>query len=240
MDKNNLSLRIPIFNADLDIFRVDESYDVRQIIINKNVKYDVSSVIPNNFPDFFYKIKKISPLAFYDKILISWLAISSLIAFFFILGILSQTYEMYLLSINIIWGYFSLPVFFICLSLIFWLIPFINYHSFNKKYLSQLKNLFIKMQKGGYIDSDITKYPESLQMAFYEYHWFDWHRDLSHYLRHWVSYYGFLALKYFFWVYNNLEFPVDEGAKWVSWFSKFYGHYYMSEQIINRVFYNND
>ena len=69
--KYNQSLRIPIFNADLDIFRVDESYDVRQIIINKNVKYDVSRVIPNNFPNFFYKIKKISPLAFYDKILIS-------------------------------------------------------------------------------------------------------------------------------------------------------------------------
>ena len=39
-------------------------------------------------------------------------------------------------------------------------------HSYNKKYLPSLKALFQKMQTLGYIEKDITKYPDSLQMAF--------------------------------------------------------------------------
>ena len=35
--KNNqfLSTRIPIYDADLDIFRIDKSCDIHQVIINK-------------------------------------------------------------------------------------------------------------------------------------------------------------------------------------------------------------
>lgn len=149
----------------------------------------------------FLSIKKISALAFYDWIFILWLGIASLIGFFFVLGLLSQTSQMYLLSIAVIWGYFTLPVFFICLYLIFYLIPFLTFRWYNKKYLNQLKSVFLKMQTKGYIEKDLAKYYESLQMAFWQYHWFDWHRDLNHYLRHWHSFYGFLALKYFFWAY---------------------------------------
>ena len=39
-------------------------------------------------------------------------------------------------------------------------------HSFNKKELATLKALFVKMQTEGYIEKDINKYPDSLQMAF--------------------------------------------------------------------------
>lgn len=78
------------------------------------------------------------------------------------------------------------------------LISLLVFHYYNKKYLAPLKSLFSKMQTEGYIESDLVKYPESLQMAFWEHHWFDWHKDLNHCLHHWVWWYGFLALKHFF------------------------------------------
>ena len=54
-NKNNqfLPTRIPIYGADLDIFRIDESCDIHQVIVNKNTKYDVSATNPNNFVQIF-------------------------------------------------------------------------------------------------------------------------------------------------------------------------------------------
>lgn len=237
MKQNNSNDYVSIYDPTLDIFRVDESYDVRQVIVNKKEKYDVSSANPNDFLTFFFKIKKLSPLIFYDKVVVFWFGISILIGFVIILGCCAHPYQLYLESLALIWVFFALTVFFFVLYLVLYFLPFATFHSYNKKYLQSLKKLFKKMQDEGYIEKDLSKYPESLQMAFWEYHWYDWHRDLNHIICHWSWYDGFLALKYFFWVYDNLNFPIDENAKWICWFDHCVGCYYMADRTIHYTFH---
>lgn len=230
-------IRKLIYDPPLDIFRFDESYDIRQVITNKKDKFDVRSANASNFPTYFMKAKKLSPIMFYAKVMVAWVSIASWFSFFLILGICAQTYQQYLFSINVIWGIFSLPLIFTILWILMYFIPFATFHSWNKKYLQNLKNLFIEMQQKGYIEKDLSKYPESLQMAFWQYHWYDWHKDLNHYIRHWSWYDGFLALEYFFYAYSCQSFPLDENAKWISWFNQFASSYYMCDRIIYYTFH---
>ena len=205
-----------------EVFAVDKNYNILQLITNKQHKYDVNIASPSDFPVFCHKIKILSVINFYNKAIVLWFAVGFWISFLITIGLFANSYQAYLSALGIIWGLGAVTFFltFIIIPVLF-LIPFLSFHSFNKKYLSTLKSLFKKMQAEGYIEKDLNKYPESLQMAFWEYHWYDWHQDLSHYLHHWVWWYGFLALKYFFYEYDKLVFP-DWQIKIVKWLlSKF-------------------
>ncbi|MBQ3621743.1 hypothetical protein II941_03040 [bacterium] len=57
-------------------------------------------------------------------------------------------------------------------------------HYYNKKELPILKALFLEMQSHGYIEKNLNQYHDNLQMAFWQYHWYNWHQDLDHYLMH--------------------------------------------------------
>ena len=238
--ESKLLLRVLIHDPELDIFRVDESYDIRQLITNKKDKFDVSSSNPNDFIQLFNKIRKLSPIIFYDQMLVFWFGIGSIFGFIVTLGCCAQTTQMYLSNLGLVWGIFMIPcsLLFIIFPILY-IIPVSIFCSYNHKYLKQLRALFQTMQNEGYIEKDLSKYPESLQMAFWPYHWYDWHADLNHYIRHWSWFYGFLALKYFFWAYDNLQFPIDEKQEWSSWFNQFTGCYYMSEQVIYKTFHHD-
>lgn len=223
-----------IWSPQLDLFRVDESYDVRHVITNKKDKYNLEAITTNDFPTFFFKIKKLCGLQFFGKSVILGLGISFFIIFIVFISIFSNNYQSYLSVIGVIWSMFGLGIFFLFIAYpLFAFSPLIIFHSYNKKYLPILKSIFKRMQTQGYIEKDLAKYPESLQMAFWEYKWYDWHRNLNHYLHHWQSWYGLVALKYFFWAYNNLKFPIDEASKWNSWFNQFVSRYYMTQRYID-------
>ena len=232
--KNFISeyFKISIWSPQLDIFRVDESYDIRQVIINKKDKYDLKELSANDFPAFFFKIKKLCGCQYFANSVISAFGITFLIVFIVFIGIFTDSYQCYLSVFAAIWTMFGLSIFFILAYPFFFFGPMIAFNSYNKKYLSKLKSIFVQMQNAGYIEKDITKYPESLQMAFWEYRGYDWHRDLNHYLHHWKSWYGVASLKYFFWAYDNLQFPIDEKSKWNSWFNRFVSRGEMATRFI--------
>ena len=70
-------VRIPIRSPDLDVFRIDESYDIRKFIVNKQEKYDVSSINPSDFPKLFKKFQSICNC----KMFANTLVISGVISF---------------------------------------------------------------------------------------------------------------------------------------------------------------
>ena len=69
-------LRISIRSPDLDVFRIDESYDIRKFIINKQKKFDVSNVNPSDFPKLFKKFQSICNCKIYANIVPLSLAIT--------------------------------------------------------------------------------------------------------------------------------------------------------------------
>ena len=58
-------VRIPIFSPSFDVFRIDESYDIRKVIVNKKEKFDVSSAHCSGFPKLFNKFRLISNCQYY-------------------------------------------------------------------------------------------------------------------------------------------------------------------------------
>ena len=229
-------VRIAIRSPVLDVFQIDESIDIRPLIVNKKDKFDVSSANPNQFPDLFNKFRHLCACRFYSSIVLGF-AISFLIMFIVFASTFTHSYAMYLTQKGAIWTFLALAIFFSLLWPPLYFLPIIVGRSYNKKYLASLKSLFTTMQNQGYIEKDLTKYPDSLQMAFWQSSWFKWHQDLNHYLLHYRSWYGFLALKYFLWAYNNLKFPIDEISKWDCWFNKFVGLYGESNgAYLSRVF----
>lgn len=52
-------VRISIRSPSLDIFRMDESIDIRKFIVNKKDKFDVSSANPSEFPTLFNKFRHV-------------------------------------------------------------------------------------------------------------------------------------------------------------------------------------
>ena len=53
MDNNQTPvLRIAIRSPDLDVFRIDESYDIRKFVINKQKSLMLKVLIPQIFPNY--------------------------------------------------------------------------------------------------------------------------------------------------------------------------------------------
>lgn len=230
-------LRISIRSPDLDVFRIDESYDIRKFIINKQKKFDVSNVNPSDFPKLFKKFQSICNCKIYANIVPLSLAITFWVCFIaFICDFVD--YWLYPSLMQLIWWFLALAIFFTIVYCILLFIPWMAGHYYNKKELPILKALFLEMQSHGYIEKNLNQYPDSLQMAFWQYHWYNWHQDLDHYLMHWKSYYGFLSLKYFFWAYDNLKFPIDENLPWNCWFNRFVQMYAPNDNYIKRIFKN--
>ena len=163
-----------------------------------------------------------------------------LISFFYYDWLFANDYQAYLLALETIWGIGGTWFFISFISAILFIISWFTYHSYNKKYLPALKSLFNKMQTEWYIEKDLTKYPESLQMAFWEYYWFDWSQDSNHYLHHWVCWYGFLALKYFFYEYDQLVFPINQSDKWSGLCSSFLKLNTYNNRVIYNIFHNKN
>ena len=44
---------------------------------------------------------------------------------------------------------------------------YFRYQLYNKTYLKKYLTVFKQMQTAGYVEPDLSKYPETLQMAFY-------------------------------------------------------------------------
>ena len=230
-------IKIPIRSPDLDVFRIGESYDIRKFIINKQKKYDVSSINPTDFPTLFKKFQSICNC----KLFANTLVLSCVITFWvcFIAFICdSVDYWLYPSQMQLIWWFLALAIFSLVVYCILLFVPSIAGHYYNKKELPALKTLFLEMQTTGYIEKDLNQYPDSLQMAFWQYHWYNWHQDVDHYLEHWKSWYGFLSLKYFFWAYDNLKFPIDETSTWNCWFNRFVQMYAPNDNYIKRIFAN--
>ena len=231
-------VRISIRSPSLDIFRMDESIDIRKLIINKQEKFNVSSANPSEFPTLFNKFRHVCACQWWANTIVLAIGITFFVLFIAFISIFTGT--TYWTEIGAIWTFCALFIFFLVLlypSLIF-LADFVG-HFYNKKYLASLKSLFLKMQHEGYLEKDIHKYPDSLQMAFWDGSWYTWHQDPDHYLLHWKLWYGFLALKYFFWAYDNLKFPIDETIKWNSWFNRFVGMYCAANNAYSTRIFDN-
>lgn len=69
-------LRISIRSPDLDVFRIDESYDIRKFIINKQKKFDVKSANSIHFPKLFKKFQSICNCKIFANIVPLSLAIT--------------------------------------------------------------------------------------------------------------------------------------------------------------------
>ena len=80
-NKQDPMVRIPIRSPVLDIFRIDESYDIRKVIVNKQKKYDVSSTNPNDFPKLFHKFQLICNCQTFANVLVLGVGITFLIMF---------------------------------------------------------------------------------------------------------------------------------------------------------------
>ena len=236
-NKQDPMVRIPIRSPVLDIFRIDESYDIRKVIVNKQKKYDVSFTNPNDFPKLFHKFQLICNCQTFANMLVLGVGITFLIMFIIFISEFID-YWLYPSQMQAIWWCLAVAVFCFIIYLVLVFLPLMVGHSFNKKELPTLKALFVKMQTEGYIEKDINKYPDSLQMAFWPYHWYQWHQNVDHYLVHWRNWYGFLSLKYFFWAYDNLKFPIDETKPWNTWFNRFVQFYAPNDNYIKRVFAN--
>lgn len=241
LDESKLFIKKSIWSPSLDIFRVDESYDLRKVIINKQTKFDVSMTSPQTFPNFFYQFKRNCETQYWANSIILGIGIALFTLFIISAGTLSNPYWIYLKFLGLIWGFFATGTFFLFLlypCMIF--VPYLIFRSYNKKYLPSLKKVFLTMQQEGYIEKDLSKYPESLQLAFWEHSLHAWNADFNHYLRHSKSWYGLLALKYFFFAYDNLKFPIDDNTKWINWFNQFVGNEYMAERVIYNTFGNKE
>ena len=87
MAKEHKNTLIGMIQAiSFEIFGVDESYNIPNLITNKEKKYDVSSILPNDFPSFCHQIRIVSGFQFYNKAIILWLGIGLLLGFFITIG----------------------------------------------------------------------------------------------------------------------------------------------------------
>ena len=50
----------------------------------------------------------------------------------------------------------------------FYLHSYFTYQKYNQTYLAKYIQVFKQMQQQGYIDKDLSKYPLTLRMAFYQ------------------------------------------------------------------------
>ena len=94
-------VRIAIRSPILDVFRIDESIDIRPLIVNKKDKFVVSSANPDEFPDLFNKFRYLCACRFYSSIRLGF-AISFLILFIVFASTFTHSYAMYLTQIGTI------------------------------------------------------------------------------------------------------------------------------------------
>ena len=201
-------------------FCESETYDIRQYITNKQVKFDLSKINPQHFPNWFMNFKylrgyQIMGWAFFGASLLF------LIYLFFCLGMSFNPHSCFyhsfwksggfFLGLIIILGVIAFP------SL--YLHSFFQYRLFNKMYLKKFIAIFKQMQTEGYIEQDLSIYPDSLQMAFYSKK--EWKQKSNKKLKHYCSWFGILSLAKFFYDYDKQSFPININLPFDNWFADF-------------------
>ena len=113
--------------------------------------------------------------------------------------------------------------FFILLTLIIfpslYLSSFCKYRTYNKIYLKKYTLIFMQMQNEGYIEKDLSKYPDTLQMAFYSRR--QWEQNPNKKLKYYCSWFGLLSLYKFFYDYSKQQFPINMKLPFDDWFVGF-------------------
>lgn len=195
-----------------------ETYDIRQYITNKEVKIKLNKIEPENFPNWFMNYKNLRGLQ-----IMGWAffagGMTSLIMFIVLIALAYSTQNSYF-SIDLwkaCWIFFA---FFIFLAIILfpslYLSSFLKYRSYNKMFLKKYTTIFKQMQQEGYIEKDLIKYPNTLQMAFFSRK--QWKEKQNKQLKYYCSWFGLLSLEKFFYDYNRQQFPINMNFPFDNWF----------------------
>ena len=110
-DESKLFIKKSIWSPSLDIFRVDESYDLRKVIINRQTKFDVSMTSSQTFPNFFYQFKRNCETQYWANSIILGIGIALFTLFIISAATLSDPYWIYLKFLGLIWGFLPLDFF---------------------------------------------------------------------------------------------------------------------------------
>ena len=197
-----------------------ETYDIRQYITNKQTKFDLSKTQATRFPSWFLNFKYLR-----GEQMIGWAlfagSLVSLIFLFFSLGMsydpLSSLYHAFwnaggiMLALTILLGVILFPT--------LYLHSYFTYQKYNQTYLAKYIQVFKQMQQQGYIDKDLSKYPLTLQMAFYQRN--KWRKLKQKQLKYYCSWFGLLSLEKFFYDYNKQQFPINMNLPFDDWFVYF-------------------
>ena len=194
-----------------------ETYDIRQYITNKQTKFNLSSAQPQHFPSWFLNFKYLRGEQF-----IGWALFAGAIvgAIYFItlisLACTHLTSQWHIYLWRSCWFFFALVIVLLIMFVALYLHSYFRYQLYNKTYLKKYLTVFKQMQTAGYVEPDLSKYPETLQMAFYSRS--EWKQKKNQVLKHYCQWFGILSLEKFFYDYDKQQFPINMNLPFNNWF----------------------